>query len=437
MLSNQGFEKELNLAETVDDVQILNNLAGGSIASDIALFRNNLRNTSSLIWQYNTDNSSIVNNNGVDEFLFPDSVPFIFTNGDEVKLKGNVLGTVVLVPDAPNSPTYAVDSVTLSGVMSGYTSGTISFTAPATSGGVTATGTITFSGSVPTVVITNAGSGYTSAPTASVSFLGNIGGLNTNTTYYIVGLKVGLGEFKVQQSFSLSLTKPVLGITPTTVSVGTITNNVEFIRKDEVTQENILNIIPVSTPDQNGAGWTGFAIGSASGSFSDSFNAIEDNINTTNFDISKKYVTNKSIATESLIGVEGLITVKDPGNSNISAAALTAAKSPGVYITNPFSSVTNIAKTRAFSSSSQPWAPSTDTEDPLAIPPKIGKLTTKSTQVNIGDLFFENGIKLDGFDGDVTVTPVGTVNTGTSTQFTHKLPVKINGVQYFILVRKV
>ena len=208
MLSNQGFEKELNLAETVDDVQILNNLAGGSIASDIALFRNNLRNTSSLIWQYNTDNSSIVNNNGVDEFLFPDSVPFIFTNGDEVKLKGNVLGTVVLVPDAPNSPTYAVDSVTLSGVMSGYTSGTISFTAPATSGGVTATGTITFSGSVPTVVITNAGSGYTSAPTASVSFLGNIGGLNTNTTYYIVGLKVGLGEFKVQQSFYLYLTKP-------------------------------------------------------------------------------------------------------------------------------------------------------------------------------------------------------------------------------------
>jgi hypothetical protein len=435
MLSNQGFEKDLNLSETVDDAQILNNLAGGSIASDIALFRNNLRNTSSLIWQYNTDNSSIVNNNGVDEFLFPDSLSFVFTDGDEVKLKGNVLGTVVLVPDALNSPTYKVDSVTLSGVMSGYTSGTISFTAPATAGGVTAEGTITFSGSVPTVVITTSGSGYTSAPTASVTFLGNIGSLNTSTTYYIVGLKVGLGEFKNQKSFSLSLTKPVPGITPTTVSVGTITNNVEFIRKDAVTQENILNIIRTSDPDQNGAFSFDYIIGGTS--FSNSFDTIENNINTTNFDITRKYVTNKSIATESIINVEGLITVKDPANSNISAAALTAAKSPGVYITNPFSSVTNIAKTRAFSSSSQPWEPSIDTETPSANPPKIGKLTTKSTQVNIGDLFFENGIKLDGFDGEATVSPVGTVNTGISTQFTHKLPVKINGVEYFVLVRRV
>jgi hypothetical protein len=98
---------------------------------------------------------------------------------------------------------------------------------------------------------------------------------------------------------------------------------------------------------------------------------------------------------------------------------MTNAKSPGVFITDPFSSILNITKTRAFSTSAQPWFEDT------------AKLTTRSTQVNIGDLYFESGIKIDSFDGVE-------IQTQTSvTGFTHKLPVKINGVDYFVLVTKV
>jgi hypothetical protein len=329
MLNNQGIEKDLNLSESEDDRQILNNLAGGTIASDIALFRNNLRNTSSLIWKYNTDDSVISSN----KFIFPTTTQFVFTNGDEVKIKGTSLGF-----------------------------------------------------------------------------------LDTTTTYYVVALEVGLGSYKDQKAFSLSLTKD-----GTVVSVGTITADVEFIRKDEVTQQNIINIIPPNSLEQNGDKSFVFNIG-ATGIFSDAFNTIEDIINTTNFAITKKYVANKSIATELPINVEGLITIKDPANTNTTAANLLQSKSPGVYITDPFSSILSISKTRAYSSSSQPWVENT------------GKLTTQSTQVNIGDLYFENGVKIESFDGVATTT--GTVNT-TVTQFTHKVPIKINGTQYFVLVKKV
>lgn len=329
MLNNQGFEKELNLSETEDDRQILNNLAGGSIASDIALFRNNKRNTSSLIWKYNTDSSFISSN----KFIFPTTTPFIFTNDDEVKVAGTILGN-----------------------------------------------------------------------------------LNTTTTYYVVAFEVGLGVWKDQQGFSLSLTKG-----GTVVSLGTITANVEFIRKDETTQENILNIASSNILETGNDSTFEYSIGT-SGKFSEGFSTIEDNIGNANFAKSQKYVSIQSLVTALPVSVEGLITVKDPANTNTSAANLLEQKSPGVYITDPFTSVLDTSKIRAYSSSSQPWVENT------------GKLTTESTQVNIGDLYFENGIKIDNFDAIATTT--GTVNT-TATQFTHKLPVKINGIDCFILVKKV
>jgi hypothetical protein len=89
-LENQGFEKRLNLLESEDDRAVLNNLAGGNIQLDIALFRNNLRNTSSLVWQYNT-NSSLIHTN---RFIFPTTVAFVYTNGDRVTVTGSSLGNL-------------------------------------------------------------------------------------------------------------------------------------------------------------------------------------------------------------------------------------------------------------------------------------------------------------------------------------------------------
>ena len=41
---NQGYRKDLNLDETTNDTQALNNLAGAGIAADVRVLQNNLRN---------------------------------------------------------------------------------------------------------------------------------------------------------------------------------------------------------------------------------------------------------------------------------------------------------------------------------------------------------------------------------------------------------
>jgi hypothetical protein len=325
-LRNQGFERSLNLGESVDDRQILNNLAGGNAQLDIALFRNNKRNTSTLVWQPNTNASGIVDN----RFVFPTTVPFIYTNGDVVKVTGAGLGN-----------------------------------------------------------------------------------LNTIATYFVVDLVVGLGILRNQSAFGLALTKG-----GSRIALGNINAAVTFLRNDEVTKENIFNIATPETLEQGvstEASTFSYDIGA---SFTAAFDTIDSNIDTANFLRTQKYTTNNSIATDRQVRIEGGVGVFDLDQFNTTAANLSDDKSPGVFITDPFSNVLSIGKTRAFSTNSQPWEEDT------------GRLTTKSTQVNIGDLYFENGIKFESFDGVEVIT-------GSVTEFTHKLPVRIDGVDYFILVRSV
>jgi hypothetical protein len=325
-LRNQGFERSLNLGESVDDRQILNNLAGSNAQLDIALFRNNKRNTSVLVWEPNTNASGIVNN----RFVFPTTVPFVYTNGDVVKVTGAGLGN-----------------------------------------------------------------------------------LNTIATYFVVDFIVGLGVLRNQSAFGLALTKG-----GSRISLGNVNAAVTFLRNDEVTKENIFNIATPETLEQGasteGSGFS-YNIGA---SFTDAFDNIDGNVDTANFLRTQKYTVDTSIATDRQIRIEGSLITTDPAAFNTTSFNMLQDKSPGVYITDPFSDVLNISKTRAYSTNSQPWEEDT------------GRLTTKATQVNIGDLYFESGIKLENFNGVEVIT-------GSVTEFTHKLPVKINGVDYFILVRSV
>lgn len=329
-LRNQGFELTLNLAESIDDRQVLNNLGGGNIAADIALFRNNRRNTSTLVWQFNTAGSSITGN----RFIFPTTVPFTFTTGDEVRVTGSSLGN-----------------------------------------------------------------------------------LNAIVTYYVVDFAVGLGQLRNQSAFGLALTKD-----GPKVSLGSIGSDVTFIRRDEVTQENIFNI---ATPDtlEQGISQEGdrfrYDIG---GTFNAAFDQVDSDIDSANFTRTQKYTLNTSVATDRRIRIEGVAITADPAGFNTSSTNLNDPNSPGVYITDPFASVLNIPKTRAYSTSAQPWEEG------------AGKIDTKSAQVNIGDLYFANGINIDSFDGVSVVT--GSVSD-PATGFTHKLPVRINGVDYFVLVRQI
>ena len=47
-IKNQGFRRDLNLLETEDDRNAIDNLAGAGANADISFLQNNLRNTSSI-----------------------------------------------------------------------------------------------------------------------------------------------------------------------------------------------------------------------------------------------------------------------------------------------------------------------------------------------------------------------------------------------------
>lgn len=329
-LNNQGFELVFNLAESVDDGQILNNLADGNIRFDIALFRNNKRNVSTLLWQYNQNNSSITDN----RFIFPDTIPFVFTNGDVVTVQGTSLGN-----------------------------------------------------------------------------------LNTTTTYYVADLIIGTGVLSNQLGFGLATTKG-----GTRIALGTIQQNVTFIRNDEVTKDDIINI---ALPDSLEQGRTAniaqndtfrYNIGST---FNVAFDTIDSNIDSSTFIRAQKYTTNKSVSTDKTVRIEGSLVVQDPAGHNTNLTNLNQQKSPGIYIADPFSpDVNNISKIRAFSSSRNPWEIVSNT------------LVTEATQVNINELYFQDDIKIASFDGLETVT-------GNVVDFTHKLPITVNGVEYFLLLRSI
>jgi hypothetical protein len=323
-LRNLGFERARNLSEAVNDREILNNLGGGDIASDIALFVNNTNNESELVWEFNTNQSDIIDN----KFIFPITVPYAYTHGDIVKVSGSSLGN-----------------------------------------------------------------------------------LNPNLTYYVTGLSLVAGVRRNQIAFGLSLTNG-----GSLVSLGSINANVTFIRKDEVTQENLLNIATPRILDSNESlvgGRFSYNIGT---SFNDAFSTIESGIDGFNFLRSFKYISNDSTITNRNATIEGSIQVSDPAGTNQAQSDLEEDKSPGIYITDPFSDILDIDKTRAYSTDAQPWNEGS------------GALVTTSRQVNIGDLFFANGIKFD------SIVDLNT-ESGNVSSFTHKIPIVVDGVEYFVLLR--
>jgi len=333
-LSNQGFELEFNLSESVDDGQILNNLADGNIRFDIALFRNNRRNVSTLLWEYNQNSSSITDN----RFIFPDIVQFVFTNGDMVTVQGTSLGN-----------------------------------------------------------------------------------LNATTTYYVVDLIIGTGVASNQLGFGLATTKG-----GTRIALGTIQQNVTFIRNDEVTKDDIINIALPDTLEQgrSASSFQGdvfrYNIGAT---FNIAFETIDSNIDSSTFIRAQKYTTNESVSTDKIVSIEGSLVVQDPADYNTNSTNFAQQKSPGIFIADQFATnVNNISKIRAFSSNRNPWEIVSNT------------LVTEATEVSVNELYFQDDIKIASFDGLETVS--GSV-LSNSTGFTHKLPVTINGVEYFLLVKSI
>jgi hypothetical protein len=298
---NQGFRKDLNLEETVNEVLSLSNLGGPNLPNDLRIIQNNLRNVS--IVGYVTFSDGF--------FSFPDN-EFIFTNDDIVGVSTSVfVGSTTLVPG----------------------------------------------------------------------------------TEYFVCNSDGKTKFKLSTTSSTSEN----GIN--VISVSNVNpSSFNFIRKDYVLLENVVNLVEPNSLDQEFS----YLGGSTP---NEVFREIENNNELSEFFISQKYRSDKNFTTNDELKYEGSITINDPAGLNSSVIGLNNQNSPGVFI----------GTVRAFSSDNNPWT-------------QVGTaLSTSSSEVSVEELLFYDGLNVSGIS-----TVSDTVIAATS--FTHKIPIIVNGETYYLLL---
>ena len=90
IIPNQGFRRDLNFGEPINDTNALNNLGGAGIANDLRIIQNNLRNKDVLTWTAAPGATGDNYDSATGIFKFPD-VDLIFTNDDEVTPATDVL----------------------------------------------------------------------------------------------------------------------------------------------------------------------------------------------------------------------------------------------------------------------------------------------------------------------------------------------------------
>jgi len=304
VIPNQGYRKDLNLQETVNEQDALDNLGGAGISNDLLIIRNNLRNISSI--SYSSASNGF--------FDFGSSSQFVFTNDDVITISADV---------------------------------------------------------------------------------------NVGSTTLIAGTNYFVCNSNAKSRFKLSTTPSSVGFNTITVSSVSPTN-FYFIRNDAVHQSNLINFIKPDIQDTSIFSYlNGASINSA-------FDSSQSNNDVAEYLINTKYKTNQDVtSTLNEFKYEGIVTVNDPVSLNINQAGLDNPKSPGVFIGN----------TRAFSSDNNPWT-------------QVGTaLSTSSSEVSIGELFFSN---------DIYITGISTESTSeytSVTTFTHKLPVIMNGETYYLLLK--
>ena len=224
--------------------------------------------------------------------------------------------------------------------------------------------------------------------------------VGSGTTLF-VGVDYFICNSNAETQFKLSETPSSgpNGLTTITVT-GVSTTIFNFVRKDAVYQENIVNYIKPEIQDEEDFNYL-------EGSVNDSFETVAANNETAKYFIGRKYKTDKDTNADRDINYEGTIIVSDPVRLNTTKVGLSSSKSPGVYI----------GDTRAFSSDNNPWT-------------QVGTaLSTMSDEVSVAELNFADDITIEG------ITPTSATSVLASS-FTHKMPVVINGETYYLLLRQ-
>ena len=237
---------------------------------------------------------------------------------------------------------------------------------------------------------------FTNDDVVSVGTTVSIGSttLQPSIDYYICNSN-GETEFKISTTSSTS----AVGVSTITISGTPSPIAFDIVRKNPVHKENLRNYIMPEVQDAVGEfSW--------SSDLNNIFNSTAANIDTAKYFIDKKYRNLNDTTTDREIKYEGTVTSADPANLNTGTSGLADSKSPGVFI----------GDTRAFSSNDQPW---TETGS---------SLQTSSSEVSVGDLTFLGDIKIEGISPVNHASPVDVAN------WTHKMPVTIDGVTYYILL---
>ena len=409
-ISNQGYRRDLNLQETVNDTVALDNLAGAGTADDISYLQNNLRNTSNIA--FNKIDSNGFFSFATDRLI---SASAISTEGDgtnttiTVTLTNSYLlkfGDLVELAgisenDSLNAQ-YSVTAIspdlkTVTFVKSG-----LSYT----NSGLSLSG-VSFKLKVQNIFV------YTDEDVVNLSENVTIGGvsLTENTDYYVVQSD-GVSKFKL----STTLGGSAISITG---SATASPDNFQFKRKDDVHQQQVINYIPPEVQD------TEFF--SYPSDINDTIDATQGNIESAEYFTLKKYRSDQSVTTSESIKFEGSINLHDPDNYNqtgslVTNQGVTGAPAPGIYI----------GDTRAFSSDNNPWVESAADSGNAD-----SKLTTESEEVSIGELAFldgNNSMVITGIGNDVS-----TVSGVVASSFTHKIPIQVqdgsgNKESYYLLV---
>ena len=175
---------------------------------------------------------------------------------------------------------------------------------------------------------------------------------------------------------------------------------------------------------------------------------IGDTVDQSSYLKDQKYRIDRSLYYARDIEIDGLIAAYDPDSFNSNDNQLAEESSPGIFISDAGSQVTNTlrsdfaAKTRSFSSDYNPWSISD------------GLIKTTSYRVNINDLFFSTKIDIDlrrnggeapyATDNSKFVGGNGALGESLASNFqvtpanpsAYKLKITINGEDFFIIMKK-
>ena len=445
-ISNQGYRRDLNLSEGTDDSSIWSNLYSAGLANDLAILRNNLRNTSHLGISSMTLDTSGVGLASYFSFQKSDTSPYttgearesVFTNDDVVGFSHTVTfgtgagATSVVGGTSPNYYVCSSNGRNQFKISVRASDGTVG------AGLVVGVSTIHEITSYPPEIIngrawaasgsiigfvhdvrqdnSRSGTSWTNQTptggngTGSVFNISNAGATvefasdGTNPTGKAIGSNYRVGDELI---FSAVGGKADIKITITDVQ------DFRIIRKDPITKYNFTNFIPPETQSDGGFSWL------EGNTINGSFDTIASNTDTAEYFIAQKFKSTGDTITTKDIKMEGSSLIGDPGNSNVSQANVNSSDSPGVFI----------GDTRAFSTDNNPW-----TKEGTA-GASNATLKTLSYESTIGELSFLDDIEITGISRQtVSSSTLGSYSPGTKDLW--KIPAVINGETYFLLVDK-